>query len=101
MTDVCRQARVRQNRIESRCTLEEDGTRNAIVRRRGLNEGKTDPKGRFQHLIEIVFNGPVQSGCCSGEKVLADKTEMEQVVLVQRCEDELEHVEIEIVGGDH
>lgn len=62
---------------------------------------KTDPQRGFQQLTEVVFDGPIQQGCRSGEEILADETEVEQVLLLQMCEYELENVQVEIISGDH
>jgi hypothetical protein len=52
-------------------------------------------------LREIVADGPIQYGYRCGEKVLADETDMKQIVLFQMRADELEDIEVEVVSRDH
>jgi len=52
-------------------------------------------------LAEVIADGAIQYGRSCGEESLADETEVRQIVLVQMREDELEDIEVEVVGRDH
>jgi len=52
-------------------------------------------------LAKVIADGPIQYGYHCGEEVPADETEMKQIVLFQMGEDELENIEVEIVGRNH
>ena len=49
----------------------------------------------------MIADGAVQYGRCCSDEILADETEIEQIVLVQVPRNELEHIEVEVASGDH
>lgn len=49
----------------------------------------------------MIADGVVQYGRCCSDEILADETEIEQIVLVQVPRNELEYIEVEVASGDH
>ena len=49
----------------------------------------------------MIADGAVQYGRCCSDEILANETEIEQIVLVQVPRNELEHIEVEVASGDH